>query len=547
MLFHKRFEITYLLKNNNKEEFEKYIEDNNINIGTLNTYDFDLLIYCIENNTNEDIIEYILNLKHYNTLNYYIENQNINNSEKNKMNKKSYKTPFICAIEKNNFKIADLLLKLGYDINSNEQTSNKNPKNNKCIDIIEYLYNKSHFNTNLSCYSLMYLLINGYVLKNSSLIDTIINDFISNHEVSFESILEILLKFPSNDMKKCINNQHYKNALSKKRIKLLYVLYDNDSNEKESIIYNLYKEYKHMNVSNNSYFNNYVDGGEPTTFENDIIYYFIRNSRINHSPNKYSFLNSIKYRKIRSEINDYYYNVSYIESKVQKNFNNFKNDVDKFKNFIDENRIELGKIYVFNFDLLIYAIENGASEVVIKYIIDQYRKKTLNYAIEKGIPNKRPYLGLFTPFNEDNNKNEYIKVIKYTTPLLSAIENNNFSVAQYMLSRSAMDINYEPESGVPSYIFKEKFLDDKKLQFLMKNGYTRTKNLIKYCIYDIYCKSKEKYLRFIYNHFYYDNHFIIDLLNIYKNKMPVSTLYLSEYTKMQKERVINDDIYDFLI
>jgi len=179
-LLEKRFEILKLLKNNDKIFLEKYIKDNNIKLNSLNTYDFDVLIYSIENNISEDLIEYMVSLKNYDTLNYHIKYRNKYNSVSEDSYRTTFKTPLVCAIENNKFKIADLLLKYGYDINYSEQFLDEND-NIKDFDIIEYLYNKDYFGTELSCYGLMYLLINGYIIKNSTIIEKVINKITYNN------------------------------------------------------------------------------------------------------------------------------------------------------------------------------------------------------------------------------------------------------------------------------------------------------------------------------------------------------------------------------
>ncbi|OUM66387.1 hypothetical protein PIROE2DRAFT_59418 [Piromyces sp. E2] len=538
-LLDKRFKIIKLLENNNKEDFEKYVRDNTVKFDDINTYDFDLLTYSIEHNIDEDAIEWILNMKQYHSLNYFINYKNKYNSEKNEMND-TLITPFICAIKHNKFRTADLLLKYGYDINYSEQYSVGN-NNKKSTDIIEYLYDNHYFNTESSCYGLMYLLVNGYVIKNSTIVDTFLNGILQNTINNiYEDNFEILLKFPSDDGKNLVKTKYYEKVITEGKEKLLFMLYDNDSNEKNKILYNLHKEYEQKKDLGVETLSDYIEGRKPTVFKNDIIYYFVNGNK--HNNNKYHFLNSNKCSQIQNEIKQYLNNLSNIKNLIYLTFNDIKMDLKKYKQFISENNIEPEKVSVYNFDLLIHAIRNGTSEKVIKYMVDQYQNKSLNYSIEIKNINDRP-----SRSNIYRNSLYPNKITKYTTPFLSAIEKNNYSMAKYMLSKSIVNVNYEPENSVPSFIYEKNFLTDEKLKFLIKNGYSKATNLIKYCIYDIYCKSKEKYLRIIYNHFYYDNHFIINLLYSYKNRIPISNPDLFEYMEKHKKEVINHDIYDFLI
>ncbi|ORX35199.1 hypothetical protein BCR36DRAFT_588525 [Piromyces finnis] len=67
---------------------------------------FDILIYAIKNNAFLDIIKYIIEKTPYTELNYGVKEHH-----------KSFKIPLFEAIAKNNFKIADLLIEKGADLN----------------------------------------------------------------------------------------------------------------------------------------------------------------------------------------------------------------------------------------------------------------------------------------------------------------------------------------------------------------------------------------------------------------------------------------------
>ncbi|ORX48369.1 hypothetical protein BCR36DRAFT_584289 [Piromyces finnis] len=515
-LVKKRFDIIQLLKDNDEKNLEKYVKDKNIKLNKLNTYDFDILMYAIENNFEDRIVECIINMKHYETLNYYTENNT------------KIKTPFVCAIESNKFNIADLLLRNGYDINYSFQYLDMFNEM-KYFDIIDYLYSTNYFKKNeFSCYGLMYLLNNGYTIKNKEYDISMLDKKDFN-----EDEMEILLKFSLKDNKSTIQCSFYKKAITNDSIKLLCILYDNDSNEKNNKVYNIYKEYRHCGRSHSSLRSRRYD-----SFKNDVIYYFLSNN--NNSSIKYSFLNNIKYNKIIEEVNQYIKDIMDIENKIDRDFDNIKNDIIKYKKFINDNTIDPEKNYSYNFDILIYAIENEASEEVLKYIVSQYNNRTLNYNTE--------IMSIISKYNKFRyNDEDYMDCITYTTPFLSAIKKNNLTFAKYMLSNSGINVNYEPNDKLePSYIFEKDFLNDEKLKFLIKNNYNNAKSLIKYCIYDINCKYKEKYLRIIYNHFYYDNYCIMNLLSCYANNVPISTTTLSEYIEKEKGKVLNDDIYEFL-
>jgi len=132
-------EILGLINNNNLIELI-HLEENNINITDLNKFYFDVLIYAIENSASLEIIKYIISQYHYNSFRYNIMENGI------------AKSPLQAALAKNNFEVADILLRLNADINGFI--------NNKCI--ISYLY----FLNNLNNKNLKYILNNGFSVSN---------------------------------------------------------------------------------------------------------------------------------------------------------------------------------------------------------------------------------------------------------------------------------------------------------------------------------------------------------------------------------------------
>jgi len=538
----KRFKISEHLENDNILKFEQYIIEEKIQLKHINTFNFDLLIYAIENDIEDDLIKYIIDLqldekkmqsnneietKMDNIFNYCCEGQ------KNEFGLMICKTPIFCAIENDKIQIADLLLKHGCDINYSIHSMEKN--NNEKYGILEYLYYNKYFDKDTSVYGLMYLLNNGYIIKNNKIIDTLIDYFIKNGK-KYE--LEILLKFPTEQFQKIpIKEKYYTIIIEKKNTELLYILYDNDNNDKYKVLGNIYKIYECFQNSNfvhsfSSSLIDFVERRNPPSSTNTILYYYYNHNKDNKTItlNKYNFINKRKFNQITTEIKEFMKNVTDVKENVISNFKIIKYDVTKFKSFISDNKIDLTKINSYKFDILIYAIENDASWEVKKYIVDQYQgEKALNYYIER------------------NNRYEDRSNKQYVTPLLAALEKNNLKLAELILSKPGTDINYEPENMNPTFIYQKNFLNDKKLKFIINKGYRLVKNLIMYCIYDIYCESKEKYLRIIYNHFYFDNHFTINLLNAYKYKAIISTETLEQLILTERKKVINDDTYDFLI
>ena len=548
----KRFKIIEILENIEKSEFEKYIKnkENNIHLQSINVFNFDLLIYAIEHDIDDELIKLIIELQYEelcqnsenekNSLDYYIIAHNKSNNRNNNYDENIlYKVPLFCAIENNKFYIADLLLKYGCNINYSIKYKNGKNNSNKTYDIMEYLYQKKYFSSDYSDYGLMYLLSNGYIINNEDIISNLIQQFIENDK-TYDGKLEIFLKFPTKKFKKIsIKDKYYEMAIEERKNYHLYILYDNDEREKNKIFFNIHKEYENKSKSDDSYWSSHISFQSfllidtISSFKNNNLYYFFNNNLSTQLYGKCKFLNKNKFLKIKKEFQQRINNITTIKDNVKDNLDENKNEFTKFKDYINENKIDLKTINSYSFDILIYSINNDASKEIIKYIIDQYDNETLNYFIESYNDESR--------YCNDKNPNQY------STPLLTAIEKNRLDIADLILSHPKTDINFEPNDSVPSFIYCKNFLDDKKLKYLLCKGYNLPKNLIKYCIFDIYCKEKEKYLRIIYNHYYFDNNFIINLLNSYKNKIPISNKYLHTYISNEKNKVINDDIYDFLI
>ncbi|OUM58996.1 hypothetical protein PIROE2DRAFT_15611 [Piromyces sp. E2] len=138
----KREHIISVFKKKSLDEFKKYV--NNFNsideLKDLNTRDFDILICAIDNNTSIETIQFIINTFKYTSMNYYIEGINVHDNRK---------SPLFFATSKNEFYIADLLIK--YDANINYDDGN----------ILRHLYLYRFLNEE----NLIYILNNG-IKKN---------------------------------------------------------------------------------------------------------------------------------------------------------------------------------------------------------------------------------------------------------------------------------------------------------------------------------------------------------------------------------------------
>eukprot|EP00833_Pecoramyces_ruminatium_P012373 jgi/Orpsp1_1/1186405/evm.model.d7180000050285.1 len=198
------YKILDIVKSNNLENLILFFNEYHIISSNFNNFN-KLLIYAIEcassnvsNNDlkyeNNSITKYILNQRKDKNLNYYIHE---NNQEK---------VPLFICISKNNFKIANLLIK---------NNANINYKINN-ISIIDYLIKNNCLNkTNLK-----YILSKGYIINGFD------NDFIIQLIKSGKNdLLKIIFKYYSINKSLIISLlRMYKNNIKTSHKKLLHIL-----------------------------------------------------------------------------------------------------------------------------------------------------------------------------------------------------------------------------------------------------------------------------------------------------------------------------------
>jgi len=256
----RRNTIIELIKSNNVIVLDRYLQLNNISIKEINNAEFDLLIYAIENDTSIEMLNFIMEKCHYETLNYSI-NQN------NKL-----KVPLFCAIGLNKFKIAKYLLDNGANINFMDNS------------IIHLLNNLNCLNVN----KLNYILNNGFNIK--SIDDKLITQFITNYQSDFLDIIFKHYVFNETFILKLLL-EHYVNRTPMSETKLQELL------SKERIVI---EEILYITANEN---NNYValeilfshDGSDADTLIKRINKYNLLEKAV--KINKYNFTkNILKYQ-----------------------------------------------------------------------------------------------------------------------------------------------------------------------------------------------------------------------------------------------------------
>jgi len=609
--------INYLLndKNGNEYEFENYLKENNIELNELNTPEFDILIFAIENNISDGIINYIIkdyqsrqiNLnyfinKYYSLLNYldYSKDYYYEKETTNKKIIKSllFETPFISSVASNKFELADFILvkwekRVDYDL-----TYSKFYDKYKSINhLIDHIESKSCLNTE----NLVYLLKNNKnIVKNftEKLAENIKKKFHHDNSIDMDNLddekndpdiyenngkdksveyrtimgwiknsknifLEIYIYYSSlNKENELIIEDYYYSAFRMANLDTFLILLNYEHRNIKLILYKLYNNEINKFGYNSTevlekYFISYFQKNEDIKFKDKKLY--INFNDKNNESKSTVLLNESKYKELKTEIDIYVKNME-LKEKVKNII--LKNGIDKtkFENFMHENNISIDNLNTPNFDVLIYAIESGLSNDIIKYIINQYKLHhgSFNYGIkiDKRNSNKIAYKKSYDP-------------LIYQTPLLTSIGNNNFEIADLLLENGAI-INYNNErtcysdennfiyhennssknlninhSIYPYYLDKRNFLNSKNLKYFIAKEYKFPLFLLKSGIYND--NNRENLIDTIFKQYHFDNDFILNILLIhYQNKVPLSENQLKQYISKERSKLINEEIVKWI-
>ncbi|KAL6622108.1 ankyrin, partial [Neocallimastix sp. 'constans'] len=177
-----------------------------------------------------------------------------------------------------------------------------------------------------------------------------------------------------------------------------------------------------------------------------------------------------------------------------------RNKITELKNYINENKINLNQFNSKNFDILIIAIESNSSLEIIEFIIKQGQYKNLNYYIAEDF-------------------------LKYKYPFFTALENNNFEIADFLLKNKA-DVNFY-RRDVVNHLNSKKLLNNKNLKYLLSHGFNVT-FLTPNSLYNLINNFQNDLLEIIFKYYKYDYSCILNLLNLYKNN------------KLYEERKLNN-------
>jgi len=479
--------ISELIKNNKVIELKDIIKNFNIEAEYFSkNFSKDFLKYCIEEyDVSVDLVEFIINYFKYSNLNYGYEF-----SKLKKLNEFSndnfFKPPLAVAIEKNNFKVANLLIEYGADINYIKPLVLKkilNKKNSRfildkgikltsnLIDILIYtvpVTKNKHIidiNTTDNVHNANYFLkqIFNYYIYDNNFILNLLGIYKNKKPFSRKNLEKVIT---TEKAKLSINRHIYKIAIDNENFNILTLLYDNDSRENEIILNDIY-----------AILNNRNDGNE--------------------------ILGKIENKDLRNSISILLLYHDTILSLIKSS------DIIQLQNFVKENSIQLDKFnnrYTNNKDLLKFAIENTFSIEIIKYIIKECQYNDLNiYDNKEQINMGRTYLYF-------------------------AVSQNKFKISDFLLKNGA-DINC---GDILNWLYNEKLLNIKNLKYCLNHSVDIHSNLN--FLIKLIDNNKNEFINIILKYTSFDHLFILNLLSIYKNKTVL--------TNQQLESIISKKQYE---
>ncbi|OUM66386.1 hypothetical protein PIROE2DRAFT_59417 [Piromyces sp. E2] len=288
------------------------------------------------------------------------------------------------------------------------------------------------------------------------------------------------------------------------------ILFDNDNRDINCIlsyVLNLFHYDENGLLMGETYdkFTGYLSDTDVPFKEMDFYY----NGRYgNEDKDQYSFINEDKFNSIRLKIK------SYIETYVNSmhEINDIMKDttmnISKFEKYIKEKNSVVKTLKNKKFDILIYAIENGASKDIIEYIIDHYSYENLTFGIKikphtndiESITKYNDYIDRL-PINHTNKnlKYHYAKMFSYPeihsynievrpkkyyhkTPLFTALSKNKFTIADLLIEKG-LNVNYymkekEEEEDIIYLLSIENVLNCENLKYILNHGYNPPKSFI---------------------------------------------------------------------
>ena len=126
---------------------------------------------------------------------------------------------------------------------------------------------------------------------------------------------------------------------------------------------------------------------------------------------------------------------------------------------------------------------------------------------------------------------------------ITGIDTNNVDKVKILLKKNN---NANHKNNILCKLYEKKLLTYKRLEFLIENLGINNLNLSSSLINDM-IENDDNLLSVIIKGFYFfDNEIIVNILNYYKNKVPLSKLALNQQISKYKFLNINEDVIDIL-
>jgi len=466
--------IYLLIKNNNKNEFHNYLQQNNIKLSEfLENFDKkdDIVKFAIKNNVSIKMINFICKECQYDISNLHFDNSH-----------KEYDTFIFSIISKNQFEIFEFLFKNGIEINNN--------------DVLIWLYEDQLLDNK----KLKYILNNKFAITTNT-----INQLIADNQINI--LKKIFKYFIFNDIFILKLLSIYKNKTGLTSTQLTDMIIK----EKDKIKFDISMYKKAIDCNNyeaiSFLYSN--DNRKNELILNEIFQIYDKDERIFRNGKKNQFICKVKNGQLKFHIDNFFLdNLNHSEERNKILVEKVKaNDISDLRKYILDNNLDFSYFNNNQFDLLILAIESEISFHMIKFIMEYY-----------------------TSFDYTINSNG---TQDYKSPLSCALSNQNYSVSKLLLKKGA-NIKYKINGkDILDKLYQEKKLNKKILILLLNHGLNVSPEFLKVLI-----KNKNNgLLQVIMKYSIFNNAFILNLLSIYCHRIPVSRNQLKRILIQEESKI----------
>ncbi|ORX60949.1 hypothetical protein BCR36DRAFT_439349, partial [Piromyces finnis] len=452
---------------NEGEEKEKVFKNNNIvELKSLNDYNSDFFINSIENGATIEIVEFLLINSNFKSIDFVFSGKD-----------GFYKTPLSLAIERNNFRIAELLIDYGANIND--------------IPVTTFLFNQKN---------LMYILSKG--ISNEFLQKLIIQLLLRKNENSNVCLKRIFnyYIFDNAFILKLLSFYKNKTQLSSRELNTLIV----KEKGKIEINKNMYRQavYNNNFESINTLYSN--DLREPDVILKEFTSLFDIGDMQCHSIDSKEFINKFKSKELNISVDNIFLDIlnqfhqnretllSYKEIRNKLELLICQNNIGKLKNYIETNHVQMF-LFSKNYsphdddDILLYAINKNVSLKMLQFLIQHLQCQNLDYIVH----DEKDREGTLLSFALSQNKLNYCDVL-----IKMGAKLNTKSMDMLM------------------YLYGNKLLNNKNLLYILNKNEKVELDSIHQMVVD----NQIGLLKNLFKFYVFGNHFILKFLYYYKNK-----------------------------